>query len=212
MKLPKLVAIAGVLSLMAAAFLFGRMSARNERAADVPGVAAEIQHAAPVRLDGSHGAPVEIVSNEPERRAPESVVEAAAPAPAAAIDTHPEENDEQRGFRRKYAGLGITALESEQRGLNVQLAQFAAPEYDACLRRGEYEVVGKGTSYKAENWDNERLTSIRMEGGEEGRVLKVTLDERSHPDLYAKWREILWMNVRLKELAELPPSDASKVK
>jgi hypothetical protein len=212
MKLPRLVAIAAVLSLMAASFLFGRMSAEDERAADGFAVAAEIRHAAPVSPDASRGARVELVSSEPERLATESVVAAPEPAPAPVPDAHPEENDEQRGFRLRYAGLGVHALEREQRGLHAQLAELATPEYDACLRRGEYEVVGKGTSYRAENWDNERMAAIRMEGGDEARILKITLDERSHPDLYAKWREILWMNVRLKELAELSPSDASRAK
>jgi len=209
MKLPKLVSFVAVLALMVASFLFGRMNTGKERAAEAPAAPVEIQNAASVSPDVHGGAQVQLVSSEPERRVPESVVKAAEPPPATVPDSHPEENDEQRGFRRKYAGLGIYALEREQRERSEQLAQFAAPEYDACLQRGEYEVVGKGTSYRAENWDNERMTAVRMEGGEEGRVLKIALDERSHPDLYAKWHEVLWMKARLKELAELPPSDAS---
>src|SRR5689334_8286487 len=168
MKVPKLISLAAAVALMVASFLLGRMTAGRERAAEVPALAAEIQHPA----HANSPAQVEFVASEHERRVPEAVVKPAEPPPPAVRDLHPEENDQQRGFRREHESLSINALERKKRERTAQLDQLAGPEYAECLRRGEYEVVGKGASYTPENWDNERMTQIRSEGGG-GQVLAI---------------------------------------
>lgn len=195
MKLIVVVVCAALLGALIATFVF-------------PGRAAMISLAPPADTETPRAPdPARLEASEPN--ANERIV-AAEPVPntEAKPQVVAAEDAEARGWRQKYGKLAHNLLEREQRELNDRLTELSKPAFDECVRNGEYEVVGSEGVYTALSWQRSPVTQIRMPSAqsEDSRVLRITLDERRHPDLYALWRESLWMGKRMNELLELTPS------
>jgi len=135
---------------------------------------------------------------------PASTGTPATPAESSSVqETPPRARSEKDLWLKKWGHLTSAQLEAQYREMTLELTRIANPFYEEAFQRGDYEVVGEGTSYTIpSDWDPTLLVQIRTpgQGAADMRITKVLLRESDYPDLYALRRESLWISERARTL------------
>jgi len=106
-----------------------------------------------------------------------------------------EQRYHEEEWRTLYREATVASLLEERNLLNTFIFEETRDEFARRFETGQFEVIGTGKVYTAEDWDRTKICNVRILG--EGGIQKVTLPEDEFGELYENKRRVCWIEDEL---------------